>query len=221
MTVPNRDVELDPRFRRVREKLLRASTELAARKPIDEVSVAELSTAAGVHRTSFYSHAASPVGLLADSFKAELGPALAEQRKSLTDAEVSFAAYWRDFYTLVLTHVQDHRDIYRNAVASDSALLPALHNFFTDQVAESLGLMVHWWRGINPSKLWLNLAAQQVSSNTMALVVAWANLGFAPTIRELLEEYRTLVPPWQLARRDPDGTVNMTRRAAPLYADPS
>ena len=62
-----RVTEEDPRYLRVRASLVSALFELAAEVPADEISVSQLASAAGVSRTTFYSHSSSPAQLLADT----------------------------------------------------------------------------------------------------------------------------------------------------------
>jgi AcrR family transcriptional regulator len=54
-----RVTEEDPRYLRVRASLVAALFELAAEVPADEISVSQLASAAGVSRTTFYSHSSS------------------------------------------------------------------------------------------------------------------------------------------------------------------
>ncbi|MFT4305577.1 MAG: helix-turn-helix domain-containing protein, partial [Microbacterium sp.] len=57
---------MDPRRQRTRERLRGAVLELAAAKPIERVTVAELARAAGVMRDTVYRHTPGPVELLAE-----------------------------------------------------------------------------------------------------------------------------------------------------------
>mgnify|MGYP000965533580 CR=1 FL=1 len=69
-----RVTEEDPRYLRVRASLVSALFELAAEVPADEISVSQLASAAGVSRTTFYSHSSSPAQLLADTLVDRLAP---------------------------------------------------------------------------------------------------------------------------------------------------
>ncbi|SDQ12612.1 transcriptional regulator, TetR family [Microbacterium sp. cf332] len=92
---------------RSREALRRAALDLAAGRPVAELSVAEVCRAAGVTRDTFYRHADAPVSLLADALRAELDSVLTGigDLDSLSTAE-----------GLLLDHVRAHVDVYRGAL---------------------------------------------------------------------------------------------------------
>jgi AcrR family transcriptional regulator len=57
----------DPRAIRTRTKLMAALVDLATRKDLDEISIGELTAAAGVNRATFYLHYPDKEGLLLDA----------------------------------------------------------------------------------------------------------------------------------------------------------
>jgi AcrR family transcriptional regulator len=60
----------DPRAIRTRTKLMAALVDLATRKDLDEISIGELTAAAGVNRATFYLHYSDKEGLLLDAVRA-------------------------------------------------------------------------------------------------------------------------------------------------------
>ncbi|MEH3089103.1 MAG: TetR family transcriptional regulator [Microbacterium arborescens] len=98
---------MDPRSMRSRDALRRAGLELAASRPVAEISVAEICRVAGVTRDTFYRHADAPVALVADALADELDTALGAvgDLESISRAE-----------TLLLTHVRSRADVYRGAL---------------------------------------------------------------------------------------------------------
>lgn len=98
---------MDPRSMRSREALRRAALDLAADRPLAELSVAEICRAAGVTRDTFYRHAESAVLLVADALSVELDAVLSDvgDLDSLSVAE-----------GLLLEHVRTRADVYRGAL---------------------------------------------------------------------------------------------------------
>ena len=66
------EAELDPRQRRTRAALAAAVLALAAERGIDALSVTEITARAGVHRSTFYQHASSPLDLVKSTLAREL-----------------------------------------------------------------------------------------------------------------------------------------------------
>lgn len=207
--------EDDPRYQRVRANLFDAALKLSATKTVDEVTVAELTALAGVHRTSFYSHASSPPALLLDLLKEELEESLLSLKQKLAEGDLEFERYWHEFYCTVLEHVESRRDIYSQAVAANSVVLVGLYDFFAGSVSESLEIMMESWDPADWTLLRVEMARQQQAHNLMAVVAAWVATDLAAPIDEVVEEYWALAPPWQLAKKGPDGMVKMRRRGSP------
>ena len=66
------EAELDPRQCRTRAALAAAVLALAAERGIDALSVTEITARAGVHRSTFYQHASSPLDLVKSTLAREL-----------------------------------------------------------------------------------------------------------------------------------------------------
>lgn len=211
-----KNTQADPRYVRVRRKLQDAVLELAKATPVEEVSVAQLSSAAGVHRTSFYSHAASPAELLVDAVVDEVAEDVDALFDRLRNTDQECAVYWQDFYRLALAHVDKRAAVYEQAVAANSALLTGLYEFYLGSVERALGEISGFWAPPKPSDLWLNMAAEQQAHSLIAVITAWVNDGRKATIDEVVAEYWTLAPPWQLAKRDEDGLIHMAKRGGPV-----
>ncbi|MFJ7289605.1 TetR/AcrR family transcriptional regulator [Curtobacterium sp. NPDC098951] len=119
----------------LREAILR----LAADRPVSEITVADVTRAAGINRATFYSHAVSPGSLLADV----LTPELDRIRQDDADARRVAANRGADLDELamitrrginaVVEHVVAHRDIYGKALPdpNDASLHRLLVEHFT------------------------------------------------------------------------------------------
>jgi AcrR family transcriptional regulator len=79
--VPDR---IDPRIIRTVQAFRRAIVELASKRPVSQITVAELAERAGVTRATFYNHFSSPVELLIQVLLADLEPAhrVEEERRA-------------------------------------------------------------------------------------------------------------------------------------------
>lgn len=107
---------MDPRQRRTRAALHEAVLALAEDTSVADLSVTALAARAGVHRSTFYEHAASPAALLEQALLVELD---ALQAALLADEDEVGVAVTR-VTEAVLCHVAEHRAIYRRGLADDS-----------------------------------------------------------------------------------------------------
>jgi len=105
---------MDPRFLRSREALRKTIYEMASRRSITEISVAELCRAAGVTRDTFYRHASSPTNLLSDLLVEDIETVTNDFRlREDDDLPIrGFAAAER----ALLGHVATHAAVYRTAM---------------------------------------------------------------------------------------------------------
>ncbi|WP_267425282.1 MULTISPECIES: TetR/AcrR family transcriptional regulator [unclassified Curtobacterium] len=119
----------------LREAILR----LAASRPVSEITVADVTRAAGINRATFYSHAVSPGSLLADVLTPGLDDirdedAAARRVAAEQGADVEeLAAITRRGINAVVEHVVTHRDIYTRALPdpNDGSLHRLLVEHFT------------------------------------------------------------------------------------------
>lgn len=197
----------DPRFQRVCAALRSTVLELSSTDPVESISVARVSEVAGVHRTSFYSHASSPVELLVTALASEFEPVF----DALLAEDLEPAVFWTSFYRVALQEVKSRKQIWIVAVRSGSAMLGGMQRVFKEAAAEAFPHVMGDWRA-EDTGLWLEVALQQTSSNLMALITAWSLEGLKTPVEDLVGQYRTLAPPWQLAHRDEDGRITMARR---------
>jgi AcrR family transcriptional regulator len=108
---------MDARQRRSQQRLYAAVLRLAERTPIGDVSVTAVAESAGVHRSTFYEHAASPGDLLRAALTAELDEAR-ERLLAHPDADVVTAI--ERTTVAVADHLQRHAAIYRRGLAPDA-----------------------------------------------------------------------------------------------------
>jgi AcrR family transcriptional regulator len=107
---------VDARQRRSRDRLHRAVLELAGEAPVAELSVTAVADAAGVHRSTFYEHAASPGDLLRAALTAELDE-LRERYLADPGAGPEAVAAVTE---AVIQHVSSYAVVYRRGLAPDA-----------------------------------------------------------------------------------------------------
>jgi AcrR family transcriptional regulator len=101
--------------RRARRPLYDAVLDLAAHRPVEEITATEVALAAGVHRSTFYEHATSPAELLRRALREQLDD-IRTQHLTAPPAHAGDAVV---AVTLaVLAHVEDHGAIYERALLS-------------------------------------------------------------------------------------------------------
>lgn len=126
----------DARIVRTRAALHAAVLELAAQKPVPEISVSELAQLAGINRVTFYKHFSSPAETLTSALSRELDPALdyfiARYAKHDDDPLQVFLSS----VDLILDHVERRRSIY--VLSNTSAHDGTIPNLLADHFAETL-----------------------------------------------------------------------------------
>lgn len=199
----------DPRYQRVNAALVAAVLELSAEKPAEEISIAELTKTAGVHRTSFYSHAASPAELLVQVLAADLGTRL---DRLIADPLVAQQPvdFWMEFYRCVLGSVHSQKKVWSVLVADNSAVLIGIRRTLETKAREVFPTIMHGWLD-QPEPLKSEIACQQVAFNAIAVVTSWVATDFGSSVEEVMRDYRALAPPWQLARRSEQGDIVLGR----------
>ncbi|MBM9510654.1 TetR/AcrR family transcriptional regulator [Actinacidiphila acididurans] len=103
---------MDARIEATRQRLREAIFELAAEKDVSAISVAELSRAAGIDRSTFYGHADSPAGLLAVLLAEDLEPLRVAVEETLESAPGTLAAVGEQLNARLVDHVERHAAIY-------------------------------------------------------------------------------------------------------------
>ncbi|MEV8358408.1 TetR-like C-terminal domain-containing protein [Microbacterium sp. NPDC076895] len=129
----------DPRAARVAGRLRRVVLDLAEERPIAEIGVAEISRLAGISRSTFYKHAASPARLLKSVLTEELLHIANTVQTRLRSGEGDLRALTRDGLGAVLDHVRAHEQIYRLALSETGS--PELHRLLADHFRQSVLLV--------------------------------------------------------------------------------
>ncbi|OIH95922.1 TetR/AcrR family transcriptional regulator [Curtobacterium sp. MCBA15_001] len=179
----------------LREAILR----LAAGRPVSEVTVADVTRAAGINRATFYSHAVSPGSLLADVLTPELDRIRdddAEARRTAAERGADrdeLAAITRRGITAVVDHVVTHREIYARALPDpdDGSLHRLLVEHFTVSSANHI-------RDLDPAtrpELLDDVAAGFVAQGFVGAIEVWV-AGPRRSRRALIDTITQSFPTW-------------------------
>ncbi|MFB2557239.1 TetR/AcrR family transcriptional regulator [Herbiconiux liangxiaofengii] len=194
---------MDARHRRSRGKLAEAVLRLASERPIDEVRASDIAAAAGVNRSTFYAHAASPLALLESVLREELD---AIRDRYLAEVPRAGAAEAIAAATLaVLENVESHAAIYERGLSHDrdghsgeSSLRPMLaahfeqsnrqllqqHALFADSAEESA------------DPLLAAMVGPYVANGSVGAIAAWLETPEPRDPGAFVRSYRRLVPEW-------------------------
>ena len=157
----------------LREAILR----LAADRPVSDITVADVTRAAGINRATFYSHAVSPGSLLADALTPELDRIRdddAEARRAAVERgadAAELAAITRRGINAVVEHVVAHRNIYCKALPDrDDA---SLHRLLVDHFTVSSAQHILGLDGDHRPDLLDDVAAGFVAQGFVGAIEAW------------------------------------------------
>lgn len=201
----------DPRYQRVRRQLVDAVLLLSGQRPAESITVAELTSAAGVSRAVFYAHAGSPAALLADVLIAELRTGLDGLAEQMSHAGVDYVALWRRIYLTLLEHVREHRAVYEVLTLQESAVTSALVSYFEETARQYVSAITSLLAEPPAGELWAAMAINQQAHNMIAVIRSWIVTGLVDPPETVVDVYLTLAPPWQLARPDADGRISLRR----------
>ncbi len=128
---------LGTKQRRTRAALYAAVLDLAAERDPTALGVTEIATRAGVHRSTFYEHATSPLDLLRSALRAELD---AERERHLVGiGPDGLGAALREVALAVFAHIDARASVYRRI---DEAPGVSLHALLSAHFAESSRMLV-------------------------------------------------------------------------------
>jgi AcrR family transcriptional regulator len=122
----------DPRITRTAQALERAILELAAQRPVSQISVAELAERAGVTRATFYNRYSSPLDLLIQVLYADLERGHRREETFRADEAHSPEQLLYVATAEVADHVERFRTVYRHALRdpADRGVYEALVRHF-------------------------------------------------------------------------------------------
>ena len=122
----------DPRAERTIGALRQAVVELAARRPVSRINVAELAERAGITRATFYNHYRTPLEPLTEVLYADLEVGHRLEERRCADGHPG-EVLLRLAVTEVADHVERFGAVYRNALAdpADRGVYDAMVRHFS------------------------------------------------------------------------------------------
>jgi AcrR family transcriptional regulator len=183
----------DPRITRTTHAFERAIVELAAQRPVSQITVAELADRAGVTRATFYNRHTTPLDLLIQVLYADLERAHGLEQARRAAGGYSGAEMLRLATSDVVDHVERFKDVYRHALRdpADRGMYLALVRHFTDY---GLAFMA---RSTHPGVAAANqqIMAAFVAHGFAGAIEAWLGDDTATTA-DLIDAAVACAPPW-------------------------
>lgn len=168
---------VDARILHTTAALREAVLRLAADRPVSEITVADVTRAAGINRATFYSHAVSPGSLLADVLTPELDR-IREDDAAAHRAAVErgagpedLAAITRRGIDAVIDHVTAHRDIYERALPDPND--GSLHRLLVDHFTVSSAMHISELDPATKPDIIDDVAAGFVAQGFVGAIEAW------------------------------------------------
>ncbi|QKJ20463.1 TetR/AcrR family transcriptional regulator [Microbacterium hominis] len=113
---------MDPRVARTRQRLQQALLDLAGERPLDEITIGDITERAEVNRSSFYQHYGDKDSLLADALEAVLDAAAAPLRATAAQGEeVGMPPELEEY----LRHIADNIALYRRVLGPHGSAVVA------------------------------------------------------------------------------------------------
>jgi AcrR family transcriptional regulator len=183
----------DPRMARTDRTLDEAIVRLASQRPVSQISVAELTAAAGLSRPTFYSRFGSPLELLISVLGADLEVLYRREARWRAEESPADEDALRRATGQVVDHVARFADVYRQTLGNpaDRGVYQALVQHFTEY---SLAYMAAA-TGPDVPATGHELIAQFVSHGFAGAIEAWLADGELTT-DQLVDAVVASAPAW-------------------------
>jgi AcrR family transcriptional regulator len=189
----------DLRAVRSRRKLHEAVLHLAAGQPIESVSVAELTRAAGLNRTTFYNHASSPADALEQALFGELDDMRAALTEKAADRSISLEQVWGEVTREFLGFLERYEDIFTTGLVDGRS--PILTRLVGHHFTTSIVLLLD----TRPSLVPPDLAGDELALTAHSRFVGLGIIG-------VLQTWLGSAPP-----RDPDALARILLSVLPAW----
>ncbi|WP_308797281.1 TetR/AcrR family transcriptional regulator [Agromyces silvae] len=188
----------DPRQIRTRQALVAALTRLLERRPLDEITVAELCREAGVHRTTFYGHADGVPEFALAEFSRDIDRIAEVDVEPTAEAPEEVADRYLSSMRRILDHIAEERAGYRTLFG------PVTRGIFRTAVDDRLRhrarLALEVWReqrvpGAPRTEEAIEQAAAYVAGGLVGAIETWALSDETDASAEAAR-IATLMPAW-------------------------
>jgi AcrR family transcriptional regulator len=183
----------DPRVMRTAQACAGAIVKLASKRPISQITVADLAERAKVTRATFYNHYASPLELLIQVLLADLEHAHLAEDERQAEGGLSAEEMLRLSIMDVADHIERFQAVYRQAVhdPADGGVYEALVQHFTDYALAFIARCTH----PNLPETNHDIMAQFVAHGFAGAIKAWLS-DKSVTKRDLADAAVACAPVW-------------------------
>lgn len=198
----------DPRWLRTRDVLAATILELAAHKPVWEVTYTEIATASGLERSTIYKHVTNTTELLVEVLVDELTFAFEKFRLEALEAP-SYSSRVHGM-RLLLEMVLLRQDIYRQSgrETNYSVLTQVLERHLHDRhlylVQQGYFLLPET---VSENAVGAEMAAWFITDGISGSIKAWLNTSDAPDIDVFLQYHAMIPPDWWHAESGRLGSI--------------
>lgn len=207
----------DIRRERTRERLAGAVLSLASERDISTASISELTRRAGIYRTTFYSHAETPMDLLIKVLSSELDLVRQEGIAELENDGQLFHDLSHRLLGEVVDHVVKHEAIYAGMDCASSIF--ALRTVLAEHIEASIALFLREGFLAPPSSRAEDAAIYSgfLAHGIAGAIEAWLRLPAPRDRKQLLTAIEATYPSWYAPEPGPRNVeARSARRAAPL-----
>jgi len=135
----------DPRITRTEQAFEQAIAELAAQRPVSQITVADLADRARVTRATFYNRYSSPLDLLIQVLSADLDRARRLKEARQANGQYAEEQVLRLTISDVADHVERFMAVYQHALRdpADGGVYETLVRYFTERSMEVIARSTH------------------------------------------------------------------------------
>jgi AcrR family transcriptional regulator len=183
----------DPRITRTEQAFEQAIVELAAQRPVSQITVADLADRAGVTRATFYNRYSTPLELLIEVLYADLERGHRQEEARRAEGEYSPAQMVRLATGDVADHVERFMAVYQHALQdpADNGVYEALVRHFTGYGLAFMARSTH--PDLPGTNHWV--IAQFVAHGFAGAIKAWLS-DRSVTKTDLVEAAVACAPVW-------------------------
>lgn len=205
---------MDARQRRTSLKLAEVILRLANDRRPSELTVSEVTSAAGINRSTFYQHAVSPTDLLENVLRAELDDI--RTRYLPSSAGGTGPTMLGDVTVAVLEHINSHATIYSRGLDGSSgsaSLYPLLSQHFRQSVQQlldhhtvelPLAAIASTPTAEGPDggqsavseEFVAEAAARVIADGTVGAIDVWLHTPEPRSVDQFTAVYRLIMPSW-------------------------
>ncbi|MGG7509895.1 TetR/AcrR family transcriptional regulator [Plantibacter sp. YIM 135249] len=193
---------MDARQRKTRARLATTILELATTRRASDISVSEIAERAGINRSTFYQHAATPADLLESVLVEELDALdiaplgdVSPEQAALAITEVTIAT---------IHHIEQRADVYRVGLSEESSgasLQPMLNRRFAVAILDMFTqgvITIPEDEDLSPAAraLFPATASAFIAAGAVAAIRVWLETPAPRDVTVFLEVYRRLMPSW-------------------------